>query len=221
MSGLPAVENNYLGEVARKGIHLLSLSIPIVYFFIDRSTALAILVPLTVVVGAADLARLYHPGFRTLYSRLFDWLLRPHERDEQAKRLNGATYVLLSACLCIIIFPKVIVITAFSLLIISDTSAALIGRKFGSRPFLKKSFEGTLAFFLSGLLVVAFTPKVEYLPLEYILGGAAALLGAFVEAFSISIDDNLSIPLSIGVVLWAMYSIFLPGLNVYALEAMH
>jgi len=221
MSGLPNVEDNYLAEVARKGIHLLSLSIPIVYFFISRSTALTILVPLTLVFFVTDLARLYHPAVRTLYGKYFDWLLRTHERNEQAKRLNGATYVLLSACLCVLLFPKLIVITAFSLLIISDTSAALIGRKFGKRPFLRKSLEGTTAFFLSGLIVVAFTPKVEYLPLEYILGGVATLIGAAVEAMSIAIDDNLSIPLSVGVVLWVLYGIFLPGLNVYAFDVIH
>ncbi|MCK7523378.1 MAG: hypothetical protein MZV64_39855 [Ignavibacteriales bacterium] len=61
---------------------------------------------------------------------------------------------LLSALICALIFPKVIFVTAFSILIISDTMAALIGRKFGKRKFLRKSLEGTLSFFISASIVV-------------------------------------------------------------------
>ncbi len=221
MPELPSVEHHYAGEMARKAIHLCSLSIPIVYLFISRSTALAILIPLAIAFGCTDLARLYHPPTASLYQKYFGWLLRAHERSEGTKRLNGATYVLLSACICVLLFPKLIVVTAFSILIISDTSAALIGRKFGTRPFFKKSLEGTLAFLLSALVVVAVAPKAESLPLEYVIGAVAALVGAVVEAASISIDDNLSIPLSIGVVMWSLYLLLLPGVNVFALDTIH
>ena len=57
---LPSVDQSYGVEVMRKGIHLGSLAIPIVYFFIDKNTALLILVPLTAIVGLADFIRLIH-----------------------------------------------------------------------------------------------------------------------------------------------------------------
>jgi dolichol kinase len=218
MSRLPDVERSYSGELARKAIHLCSLSIPILYWFISKSMALAMLVPLTLVFGLTDLARHIYPGFRTLYHNWFGWLLRAHEKSDNEKRLNGATYVLVSATAGIIIFPKIIFITAFSILIISDTIAALIGRKFGKHRFMKKSLEGTLAFFVSAVAVVYLTPKVAYVPAEYIIGIVAALLGAFVEAMPIPIDDNLSIPLAIGITMWIMYAMFIPAVNLPTLD---
>jgi dolichol kinase len=219
MNELRSVEESYATELIRKGIHLSSLSIPVVYFFISRPSALAILIPLTLLFGLSDLARLYVPAFRELYTKVFGFLLRRHERSTGRRRLNGATFVLLSATLCIWLFPKIIVITAFAILIISDTSAALIGRKFGRHPFLGKSLEGTTAFFVSGLLVVALAPKVEYLPAEYLIGVLATALGAIVEALSGDlIDDNLSIPIAISLAMWGLYLLLVPAINVHALD---
>ncbi|MEO8167848.1 MAG: hypothetical protein ABI623_06355, partial [bacterium] len=125
MNELPNVEQSYGVELVRKTIHLCSLSIPIVYYFISKATALTILIPLLLVFGLPDLLRLYHAPTRKMYDKLFGWLLRKHERDEHAAKLTGATYVLLSACLFIWFFPKLVFITAFSVLIVSDTLAAL------------------------------------------------------------------------------------------------
>jgi len=219
MTELKSVEESYSTELIRKGIHLSSLSIPVIYFFISRPAALTILIPLTLLFGLSDLARLFVPAFGELYRKFFGFLLRRHELNAGRRRLNGATYVLLSATLCVWLFPKIIVITAFAILIISDTSAALIGRKFGRHPFLGKSFEGTTAFFMSGLLVVALAPKIAYLPAEYLIGVLAAALGAVVEALSGDIiDDNLSIPIAISLAMWGLYLLLLPALNVYALD---
>ncbi len=219
MSSLPNVEHSYGAELVRKAIHLSSLSIPIIYFFIAKPTALAILIPLTLASLAADLTRFFHEPTRKLLEGYFGWLLRAHERDTNARRLNGATYVLLSATICILVFPKIIVITAFAILIISDASAALIGRKYGRHPFLKKSLEGTLAFFLSALVVVVVTPKIEYVGTEYVIGAVAAFCGSIIEALPIAIDDNLSVPVGLGAIMWLLYILFLPDVNVFALEA--
>jgi len=220
MNGLQNVEESYQSELIRKAIHLCSLAIPIVYYFIARTTALSILIPLTLVFGLSDVARLTIPAAGRLYERLFGFLLRAHEQNERGHHLNGATYVLLSATICVALFPKVIVITAFAILIISDSSAALIGRRFGRHHFMKKTFEGSAAFFLSALVVVALTPKVSHLPAEYLIGAAAALIGSVVEALPITVDDNLSIPLSICAVMWALYNILLPSINVFSLDAL-
>jgi dolichol kinase len=221
MNELPNVEQSYAVEFVRKAIHLCSLSIPIVYYFIPRPTALSILLPLTLAFGLIDMARVYHEPTRNLFHRFFGWLLRSHERDGHSLRLTGATYVLVSACLFIWLFPKVIFITAFSILIVSDTLAALVGRKFGKHPLFEKSIEGTAAFLLSALVVVALAPKAVGTMNEYFVGGVAATIGAFIEASPIRIDDNLSIPLSVGVAMHLMYILFLPGVNVYALDILH
>lgn len=219
MNEFASVEKSYATEVIRKSIHLLSLLIPVVYYFIARETALAILIPLALMFGVSDVCRLTIPSFGGLYNRLFGFLLRNHEVRAQKPRLNGATFVLLSAIICVWVFPKVIVITAFAILIISDTAAALIGRRFGRHPFRNKSVEGTTAFLFTAMLVVICAPKIDYLATEYMIGTVGAIIGTIVEALSGDlVDDNLSIPLSIGGIMWALYAWLLPAVNVWGLD---
>lgn len=212
-----SVEQSYTTEILRKGIHLTSLLIPIIYYFIPKATALSILIPLTLAFALSDLLRILYAPAGDLYERFFGFLLRSHERVGRGRKLNGATWVLLSATLTMWLFPKVVFITAFSILIVSDTSAALIGRRFGRHPFLRKTTEGALAFFLSALLVVLVAPKIGTSATEYLIGGVAALIGAVVESGAAGIDDNVSIPVSVGGSLWALYALLLPGVDVYAL----
>ncbi len=218
MNQQPDAGPSYAAELARKGIHLCSLSIPVIYYFISKSTALGILIPLTFFLLFIDITRFMFKPVGKLFHFLFGWLLRPHESNEEARRLTGATYVLLAAVVCIWIFPKVVAITAFAILIISDTSSALIGRRFGRRPFLRKSLAGALAFFGSALVVVLLSPKIAYNPLEYLIGAVAAGAGMVVESIASSIDDNLLVPLSVGIVMWILYALLLPHVNVFALD---
>lgn len=205
----------YKHEVIRKLIHLNSLSIPIIYYHIDKQLALTILIPLTLAFLIVDVVRYYNPQIAEWFYKFFGFLLRQRERDNQKKRLNGATNVLLSALFCVIVFPKLFFVTAFSILIISDISSALIGRKFGKRRFFSKSLEGAAAFFLSATIVVFFTPKVEHHFLEYLIGIIAAFFGMIAESMSFEVDDNLSIPITIGTVMWVLYTLLLPQINVY------
>jgi dolichol kinase len=202
-------------EIWRKAIHLSSIVIPIFYFFTPKATALAVSAGLTVLAIALDLGRHYYAPVRRLFHIIFGPLLRTHERDRHAKRLNGGTYVLIAATVSIFLFPKLIAITGFLILIVSDLSAALIGKKFGKRKFLGKSVEGSAAFFVTAMIVIAATPKIGYGPGEYLLGAAAALAATIVEAGASWIDDNLSIPLTVGFTLWAGYALIFPWLDVY------
>lgn len=203
---------NYRDEIVRKLIHLCSLSIPIIYYFITRNDAILILGVLSAAALLIDLSRYFLPSAAKIFYKLFGFLLREHEVNNHKRNLNGATYVLLSALICVIILPKILFITAFSILIISDTIAALVGRKYGKTKFISKSLEGTLAFFISASIVVFFTPKLIGTASEYMIGIAAAFVGAIVENISFGFaDDNLTIPIAIGLTMWFMYLLFLPG----------
>jgi dolichol kinase len=218
---IDAANIEYKAELARKGIHFTSLSIPIIYYFINRDTALEILVPITFAFLTVDLLRYYHAPTADVFYKVFRFMLRKHEQDEQAKRLNGATNVLIAATLCVVIFPKLIVLSAFSILIVSDSMAALIGRRFGKRRFLQKSLEGSTAFFFFAVLVIAVTPKIDYTFSEYLIGIIAAAAGTIVEASSWKIDDNLSVPISVGVVMWTLYFVFYPSLDLFSITIGH
>lgn len=203
---------DYKDELVRKLIHLTSMLIPIIYYFIPKLDALVILGGLVIFAMTLDLSRYFSPQIAKVFYKMFGFLLRKHEIDNEKKNLNGATYVLISAFIGVFIFPKVIFIAAFSILIVGDSMAALIGRKYGKNKFIFKSLEGTLAFFISSCIVILFAPKIGYFPEEYLIGFIVAFIGAFTENISYKfVDDNLSIPFAVGFSLWLLYAIFLPG----------
>jgi dolichol kinase len=205
---------NYRDEIVRKLIHLCSLSIPVIYYFIPQSTAIIVLGILTLIAVVLDVSRHFFPKVGKLFIIIFGFLLRKHEVDGRKKNLNGATYVFISALLGVIIFPKVLFLTAFPILIISDSTAALIGRKYGRHKLLAKSLEGTLAFFISASIVVLFTPKLNGSMTEYFIGIIAAAIGAIVENISFGLaDDNLSIPIAVGFSMWLLYVLLFPGIK--------
>jgi dolichol kinase len=218
-AGVGHLEDNatieYKHELVRKAIHMCSLSIPIIYYFLSKEQALWLLFPITAAFLAVDIARHYSEIVSRWFYHWFGWLLRKHEQDGSSKRLSGATNVLLSACFCILVFPKIITINAFAILIVSDTTSALIGRRFGKRRFFKKSLEGSLAFFISAVVVVLVAPKLQNLGAEYGIGAIASAVGAIVEAASSMIDDNISIPISIGFTMWLLYWFLLPSVDLF------
>jgi dolichol kinase len=208
-------EDGYRTEIIRKAIHFSSIVIPIFYFFTPREAALEVFVPLTIIALVVDIARHYFEPLELLFNRTFGKILRHHESNRDRKRLNGATWVLISATLAVIIFPKLIAITAFLVLIISDLTAALIGKRFGRHRFLSKTREGSLAFFLSAVVIVAVVPKIDYLFGEYLIGICAAAITAVVEALPIDVDDNFSVPMSFGGMMWLGYWTLFPMLDMY------
>lgn len=193
----------YKQELLRKSIHLMSLSIPISYIFLTKETMLYIFIPFAIAITLFDILSQRVKFFTKLLLTFFRKMLRPHElRGERS--FNGATWVIISAAICVAIFPKVIMITGFTILIISDIFAALIGRKYGKRPLFDKSWEGTSSFIISAMLIVFIYYNLFSLPNSYLVAGVvAAIVGGFVEAVSnvAKVDDNFSIPISVGIVM--------------------
>jgi len=204
-------DNNisFTQELLRKSVHFLSLSMPIGYIFMTKETILLILIPLMFLLIILDISTKRISFLRSLYLKLFGPMLRKHEINSKQVFLNGASWVLISAVLTIFIFPKIIAIVALSVLIISDVFAALVGRKFGKRNFLdikNKSWEGSIAFFVSALLVsivYGFIFDLSYF--YFIISFFASISAAMGEALAKEVlhsDDNLTIPISFGITMW-------------------
>lgn len=214
---------DFKAELVRKGIHLLSLAIPVVYYFIPEAAALWIIVPVTAAFITIDLARYDVPFISRFFYRFFGPLLRKHEVDGKKHTLNGATNLLIAAVICIIIFPKFIMINSFTVLILADAASAVFGKRFGKHKIfpnkaVPKSYEGSLAFVIAAIVAIALTPKIHYMIAEYLIGAGAAIVAAVAEVVSYNIvDDNIAVPIAFGLAMWAMYIIFLPHFNVYFL----
>lgn len=196
---------DYHNEFLRKMVHLSSLAIPIGYYYLDKETALKILIPTMIIFVVADLLMKVLPPIKTFVVSVFGKMMRPHELKNELV-LNGASWVLISSSLCMIFIPKISFICGFVVLIISDTSAALIGRKIGRHHwFRNKSIEGSTAFFLTAMISTSLIGWYLALPWQYyVIMLVASIFSTLIEAVSgvLRIDDNISIPLSIALVIF-------------------
>ncbi len=201
----------YKDEVLRKLIHLCSLSIPIVYIYLTQVEMAMVVVPMFLIALFVDVGSHYFTPINRLLNTFFGNMLREHEKDSDKFLLNGATYVLMSAVACVLLLPKIIAITAFSILIISDICSALIGRRFGKTRFLDKSLVGFTAFCISAAATVAVIGLCGNGPAEfYLLGIVGGVFAGIVESASVTLrmDDNASIPLAVSIIMWGGMHLF-------------
>lgn len=182
----------YLNESLRKATHLLALVIPFGYLLTNKSSSLLVLIPLAFLFILFDTARLRGWSIWRLVACIWGPLIRPQEET----KYTGASYIMFAAVATIIIFPKPVAICALSFIIIGDTAGALIGRKWGRHKFRNKSYEGSLAFFVSSLIPALYLPEIQFWVIA--MGAAVATV---TEALSGEIDDNLSVPLVSGLVM--------------------
>jgi dolichol kinase len=196
----------YRQEVYRKLIHLTSLWIPLAIWLLPHGVSVILLAALLPLSFFVEIMRSYpNSKFTKLYNKFFCSLLRDHEKCTKRIKITGATYVIVAALFCVIFFSKIIAVVALSVMLISDTAAALVGRKFGRNKMGEgKTVEGCLAFVLSGIMVVY---ALGYLDGQishfYFSGCIAVIMALLAELYSrkLYIDDNLSIPLVVGIIM--------------------
>lgn len=115
--------------------------------------------------------------------------------------LNGATWVLLAAALLVILLPLEIAIISFTVFMIADAAAAVVGLRFGRHkwPGSIRTLEGSLAFFLTGTAVMLLFGSH---PLWVVC--LAALAGTAAEVPSGPLNDNLRVPFVIGITIYVL-----------------
>ncbi len=180
-------------ELVRKAIHINTSLIPLIYwFFLERHLTLQIVIFLSLGFLSVDYLRLRSSMVEKIFMKVFGSALRQHEHN----KLTGATYVFTGAVVCIFLFPKEIAVPALLILSISDTVAALVGIPFGKHKFLKKSLEGSTAFFISTSIILYF-----FVPHSLLVIFAIALVVTLAEAYPMNLDDNFLIPILSGILL--------------------
>lgn len=191
-----------LQELWRKTTHMIALVIPAGYEILGlrRHEMLAIMVPIAVLAVITDIARLRRWRFWTgFWERIFGRMIRPHEKRGD---FTGATYILITVCLTVALFSKPIAVAALAFIIVGDTFAALIGRRWGRHRIGAKSVEGSLACLISTLVVAAVVPN-----LTWPVGLVGAVIATIVEALPLGLDDNVSVPLLSGLAMTLSYNI--------------
>jgi dolichol kinase len=132
-------------------------------------------------------------------------MMRPSESVSGAVVINGATWVLVSAVVLLLVFPFRLGAQALFMFMVADAFAALVGQRLGKHPWPRslRTIEGTAAFIVVGIAAGALFPGVGLRPVI-----AAALVGAAAEVPRRPLNDNVRVPLVIAVVLLAAQNYF-------------
>lgn len=195
-------EKSLKKELYRKAIHLSSLWIPLFIYLFPRKEAAFFLGTL---LGVNLLTEYFCykkiSWARNCYEKFFIQTLRRKETCKKRFVPSGSVYVLTASLACTLLFPKTTAVTALSVMLISDACAAVCGKMFGSRKIHEsKTLEGSMTFFISAFFVIIIYNPASALSFA---GFAACSAATLCELYDdrIKVDDNLSVPLVIGLIL--------------------
>ncbi len=201
-------------EIRRKSFHVLAgMTIPVLYYLFlawqhisgKPYTYLAkwILAAATAAILAVDLIRLRHQFFKIIFIDFFGPLLRRHE----ISALTGATYLMLSSTICVLIYRSDVAIAAIAFMVIGDAFAAIAGRSFGKPVLYGKSLEGTMACLAGCLLIGSAVVAVPGSGLRLLPMALGAVAASAAELAPLQLDDNITIPILSGLVMNLAYNI--------------
>jgi dolichol kinase len=158
---------------------------------------------LACLVYVADRVRIAYPE---VVARRLPWVNRLLVRAEEQVREAAMTPYAIAVLLTILTVPKPAALIAIYTLAIADPLAAVVGIRFGRRPLARnRTLEGSATFFAVTLAVAA-TVLVQAAAAPALpVAGAAVLIAlgaALCELLPLRIDDNLTIPLTVGFGTW-------------------
>ena len=182
-------------ELKRKTIHLSCALLPFMYYvYLDREQIIVLCSIISILFIIAEFLRFKHSQSGLIFERIFFPLLREKEKKQH---ITGATYLFISATITFIIFRKEIAVPAVLILTISDSFAAIVGKMTVSAKFFHKSLAGSITFLVVSLCILyLFIPELGWFSLM------VAVLLTVIEALPVSINDNLLISLSAGIILY-------------------
>ncbi len=201
--------SNYNLELKRKIFHCMSIVFPITYLFYSKLTMVIILMISTGIVLSLDISRHYNKTIQVLVDRFFTHIMRPEETSGSF-RLSGVSYMFLGFFTTCVLFSKGAAISAFLVLIISDSAAAIIGKQVGSPMENGKSIEGSVAFFVTAMLIGMLSYTFHAYSASFFSIIFAAFITTMVEYYSgtFRINDNITIPITYGLII-SIYGLFI------------
>ena len=169
------------------------IAVALLFVLPSREAALLAAGSLLAVLLLLDLVRLRDPRANALFFRVFRVFASPREVGRPA----SSTWYVVGILLALLFFPLSAVIPGVLVLAFADPAASVVGRRWGRRPLGKGSVEGSAVFAVVALLVL-----LPLVPVHVAIAGA--LLAAVVEILPLGLDDNLTIPLTVGLVVFLM-----------------
>ena len=205
-------------ELKRKSLHLTGLLVPVSYLLFGREVTLTligvafflfvVLEPFRIIEELRDnikrRLKIYVDNDVIERVEVLEKQIREITREHERYRVAAHIYFAAAAFIVVYFFPPEIAVGAITVATVGDALAAIVGKSFGRHRFSNgKSLEGSLSYFISGLLIL--WPLVG--PFLAVLG---SLTGMLVEFYGLppgkdpreQLDDNFSNQLAIAVVLY-------------------
>jgi dolichol kinase len=210
---------SFAGELRRKALHLLALLLPLTVLWLGRTISLWILIPFTSVMIMADIGRDRWAWLNSFIKEVFGPMMRTHELPLPGSGIviNGATWTFISVTILTVFFPLHVVLISFSMAMIGDAAAAIIGRRYGTHSWGRAgaTIEGSTAYFVAAVITALFATGImaawlsgagiqDVDPLIFAALIAAGLAAAITEALPLPGNDNVNAPLVAAAVIYAI-----------------
>lgn len=197
-------------------VHYASSAIPIGYLFIEKNTVLLVLGIILASMIVVEILKYKSAFVYGIYVKFFKHMLREHEYNRGAVRINGATWVLLSSIFCILLFPKLIAVFGLLMLAFADSTSALAGRIWGKKQYApNRSYVGTAVFFIVGMIIMMLAPKYFGSGKEYFVLSIAVIATTVADSLILPVDDNFTIPITACIVSYILFLLLFPGMTLY------
>jgi len=175
----------------------LAAIFPLLYFFFDRQFLLIFLGSVALFFICLDIIRLLSKK-----TNLFLYKKPIIFKEKERGTFSSMSLFLTAIFLTILLFPKPIALLASFFLIFGDVFAKIIGILFGKVQIFRKTLEGSIAYFLAAAIFGLMLKP--YLDFSYSMLLVGALTAALTELIPWGIDDNISVALIAGAVMYVM-----------------
>ncbi|OAA31010.1 hypothetical protein AT15_08520 [Kosmotoga arenicorallina S304] len=177
-------------------IRPFAFSFPALSFFIPVER-LILLIGVTLALFAfLDISRLLLPGAQKVLNGLFPQMYKRSEKE----RISSITGFLLGVFIAFLLFDQKTAVAVVSFSIFGDMSAKIAGKLFGRRKIFGKTLEGSLAFLTATFVLSYVLSLYAFVPFWLSLTGG--VVATIVELLPLHIDDNVSVPLLSGLVMY-------------------
>jgi dolichol kinase len=189
----------------------MGLMIVFLYFSTGMATTTAIVL-LASALGLdlmVEMTRLRVPAFNEKVLRYWGPLMR----NSEATRMSGVPHYLVACMLAVAIFPKPVAVLSILYLAAGDPVASLFGILYGKHSLKLgegKSLIGTLAGIGTCMVVTFVFLKILSLPDHIVIPMSlvGGLAGGTAELLPFDLDDNFTIPIISGFILWLAFIVF-------------
>ena len=115
--------------------------------------------------------------------------------------ITGTTALLISNALVIAFFNKQVAIVSLVYMLFGDTASAIIGTKYGKVKMGDKTLEGSLAFFITVMVIALLFSQWSGIRIHLIVLIFGAIAATITEALPIEINDNLTVALAAAIIM--------------------